>query len=118
MRLRADSPVAYHVDGRCVTAAGGAEAGLKQQALPYSRRDHKGRNVCYSGALDDVKYSGSPSIYVIYYRTWGGTLCAVAIELKMTGSRDAHFSTGAEGYIKMSPRPWYFPSRTQFNARK
>ncbi len=43
-----------------VTAAGQAEAGLKQQALPYSRRNHKGGvTFIIRGRSMMAKYSGS-----------------------------------------------------------
>ncbi len=77
-----------------VTAAGQAEAGLKQQALPYSRRNHKGRNVCYSGALDDVEILRARQFVDSYYRTWGGRYVQFAIELKDDWLKGAHFSTG------------------------
>ncbi|KAA9711746.1 type III secretion system inner membrane ring protein PrgH, partial [Escherichia coli] len=58
-KLRALMPYADSVNITLmddVTAAGQAEAGLKQQALPYSRRNHKGGvTFVIQGALDDVE---------------------------------------------------------------
>lgn len=113
-KLRALMPYADSVDITLmddVAAAGQAEAGLKQQALPYSRRNHKGGvTFVIQGALDDVEILRARQFVDSYYRTWGGRYVQFAIELKDDWLKGRSFQYGAEGYIKMSPGHWYFPS--------
>ncbi|EBE5240429.1 PrgH/EprH family type III secretion apparatus protein [Salmonella enterica] len=113
-KLRALMPYADSVNITLmddVTAAGQAEAGLKQQALPYSRRNHKGGvTFVIQGALDDVEILRARQFVDSYYRTWGGRYVQFAIELKDDWLKGRSFQYGAEGYIKMSPGHWYFPS--------
>ncbi len=60
-----------------VTAAGRG-SGAKTAGVTYSRRNHKGRNVCYSGALDDVEILRARQFVDSYYRTWGGrAMCSL-----------------------------------------
>ncbi|ECG8591050.1 PrgH/EprH family type III secretion inner membrane ring protein [Salmonella enterica subsp. salamae] len=93
------------------TAAGQAEAGLKQLALPYSRKNHKGGvTFIIQGALDDVEILRARQFVDSYYQTWGGRYVQFAIELKDDWLKGRSFQYGAEGYIKMSPGHWYFPS--------
>lgn len=87
-----------------------AEAGLNSRRYLIPAGIIRGRNVCYSGALDDVEILRARQFVDSYYRTWGGRYVQFAIELKDDWLKGRSFQYGAEGYIKMSLCHWYFPS--------
>ncbi|WP_217591375.1 PrgH/EprH family type III secretion inner membrane ring protein [Burkholderia sp. GbtcB21] len=92
------------------TAAHQAEAGLKRQALPYTRSDHAdGVTFVIQGALDDGELLRARRFVDDYYRQWGGRYVQFAIELKDDWLRGRSFRYGDQGYVKMSPGHWYFP---------
>lgn len=94
-----------------ITAAEQAESGLKQQALPYSRKNNKDSvTFVIQGALDDTEILRARQFVDSYYRTWGDRYIQFAIELKDDWLKGRSFQYGAEGYVKMSSGHWYFPS--------
>ncbi|WP_071761351.1 PrgH/EprH family type III secretion inner membrane ring protein [Burkholderia ubonensis] len=92
------------------TAANQAEAGLKRQALPYTRSDHAdGVTFVIQGALDDGELLRARRFVDAYYRQWGGRYVQFAVELKDDWLRGRSFRYGDQGYVKMSLGHWYFP---------
>ncbi|KVD71653.1 PrgH/EprH family type III secretion inner membrane ring protein [Burkholderia ubonensis] len=92
------------------TAAHQAEAGLKRQALSFTRSDHAdGVTFVIQGALDDGELLRVRRFVDVYYRQWGGRYVQFAVELKDDWLRGRSFRYGDQGYVKMSAGHWYFP---------
>ncbi|KWA80417.1 type III secretion system protein PrgH [Burkholderia ubonensis] len=92
------------------TAAHQAEAGLKRQALSFTRSDHAdGVTFVIQGALDDGELLRVRRFVDVYYQQWGGRYVQFAVELKDDWLRGRSFRYGDQGYVKMSPGHWYFP---------
>ncbi|OXJ22499.1 type III secretion system protein PrgH [Burkholderia sp. HI2714] len=112
--LKAIMPYAERVDIIGLddaTAADQAEAGLKRQALPYTRTNHAdGVTFVIQGALDDGELLRARRFVEVYYRQWGGRYVQFAVELKDDWLRGRSFRYGDQGYVKVSPGHWYFPS--------
>ncbi|WP_279205341.1 PrgH/EprH family type III secretion apparatus protein [Obesumbacterium proteus] len=87
-----------------------AEHELQRQALPYSRSyQADGVTFVIQGALDDAELLRARQLVDAYYSQWGGRYVQFAIELKDDWLKGHSFQYGDQGYVKISPRHWYFP---------
>lgn len=92
-------------------AARQAEAGLKLQALPYTRNNNDGGiTFIIRGALDDGEILRAREFVDRYYHQWGDQYIQFAIELKDDWLKGRSFQYGTQGYVKMAPSHWYYPS--------
>lgn len=88
-----------------------AEQGLKKMALVFTESYHDdSATFVIRGAIEDGELERIKAFINQYYQTWGDNYVQFVLELKNDWLKGKSFKYGEQGYVKLSPGHWYFPS--------
>lgn len=88
-----------------------AEEGIKKLAVNYTRIDNQDSvTFVINGTINDGERQRIRYFVEEYDRQWNGKYVQFAIELKDEWLKGKSFKYGHDGYVKMTPGHWYFPS--------
>lgn len=106
----ADGVVLTSVSDRQVRAL--AAEGLKKIAAVYTERTNADSvTFTLQGTIDDAELARIKEFINYYQQVWGGDYIRFALDMKDDRLKGRSYKYGAEGYIKSSPRHWYFPGK-------
>ena len=87
-----------------------ADQAMRKTGAHYSREQHAD-SITYitRGALDDNELNQLKSTVQQFNNRWQGNYIRFAVELENDWLKGKSYQYGAEGYVKMNPKHWYFP---------
>lgn len=97
-----------HLSDRVVASQ--AEQAMRKTAATFSREQNADSVTFIArGALDDNELNQLKTTVQQFNQRWQGNYIRFAVELENDWLKGKSYQYGADGYIKMNPKHWYFP---------